>query len=402
MDEAEARVGTRVGNYLLRGIIGRGGMGTVYRADHVYIQKQVAVKVLHASYFDQPDARDRFLREAQTAGVIDHPNIVGVTDFGESPDGTVYLVMEHVSGVSLERLLRIEVRLPLFRSLVIMSQVARALSAAHEKGVIHHDLKPENIMLNRRAGRREVVREVTDQHGALELVEVEGDFDFVTILDFGAAKFLDQAIAGSGVVIGTPTYMAPETARNGVADARSDIYAAGVILYEMLTGTAPFEGDDAVEVMIKHVQETVPPPRERWPGAEITPEAERTLMKALAKDPRQRYQSMADFHGDIQRCYGSIRFRRSMQILPPSVPVETLRKAIPLTNVKRRPGSAGGPTTPPPSDPAGSSPVPPTTPAPLLLTRRKSGRHKTLPFGPDGKGASPAPAADTRKPTPRR
>jgi serine/threonine protein kinase len=375
MDDAEARIGGRLGNYWLRGIIGRGGMGVVYRGEHVYLQKQVAVKVLNSSYFDQPDARDRFLREAQTAGVIEHPNIVGVTDFGEAEDGAMFLVMAHVQGVSLEQVLQTEQRLPLFRTLVILSQVTRALQAAHDKDIIHHDLKPENIMLRPRAGRREVVRDLIDARGTLELVEREGSYDFVTVLDFGAAKFLDQAAAGAGVVVGTPAYMAPETARIGVADARSDIYAVGILFYEMLTGSPPFDDADPVNVMMKQVQDPPPPPRERCPDAEITHEAERTILRALQKDPALRHQTMGELHSDIQRCYGSVRFRRTMQILPDGMPAETMRKPIPLTNVKGRP-------TPP-------TPVPAVPAEPILLTRRKSGRHKTLPFGP----ATPEPEA---------
>jgi serine/threonine-protein kinase len=391
MDDAEARLGTRLGNYILRGIIGRGGMGVVYRAEHVYIGRPVAVKVLSNTYFDQPDARDRFLREAQTAGVIDHPNIVGVTDFGEAADGTVYLVMAHVEGVSLDRVLRTEARLPLFRTLIILNQVARALGAAHEKGIIHHDLKPENIMLRPRNGRREIVRELNDGHGTLEVVENEGPYDFVTVLDFGAAKFLDQAVAGTGVVIGTPNYMAPETARIGVADARSDIYAVGTIFYEMLTGSVPFDGRDAVEIMVKQVQAPVPPLRQRCPEAEITPEAEHTIFKALEKDPARRYQSMEELGADLQRCYGSIRFRRTRHTLPGGVAIESLRKPIPLTKVKR-PG-APAETTPQPALPA-------TTPGPVLLTRRKSGRHKTLPFGTELE--PPAPGSQREKSRPPR
>ena len=395
MDEAEARVGTRLGNYQLHQIIGRGGMGVVYRAEHVYIHRPVAVKVLYRSYFDQPDARDRFLREAQTAGVIDHPNIVGVTDFGEAPDGTVFLVMAHVEGVSLERVLRGEGRLPLFRALGILGQVARALGAAHDKGIVHHDLKPDNIMLQRRAGRREVVRAQPSGTGPREVAEPEGTYDFVTILDFGAAKYLDQSVLGTGVVIGTPTYMAPETARNGVADARSDIYAAGVIFYEMLTGSVPFDGDDAVEVMVKHVQDPIPDPRRRCPEVELSAEAERTLYRMLAKEPRERYQTMEELHADLERCYGSVRFRRPLQ-LAPGAPVETLRKPIQLLHVKQRPAPSAPPAAAPPPSPP-SAPTPPAAPAPLLLTRRKSGRHKTLPFGANDPRYPTSPSKPPRR-----
>jgi serine/threonine-protein kinase len=378
-DGGDLRLGQRLGNYLLRSVIGRGGMGTVYRADHVYLGRRVAVKVLNRSYFDQPDARERFLREAQAAGRIDHPNIVGVTDFGEAPDGTVFLVMAHVDGVSLERVLRQEERLPLFRTLVILSQVTRALGAAHEQGIIHHDMKPDNIMLQKRQGRRQVVR---TGHQGDSLVEPEGTFDFVTILDFGASKYLDQAMAGSGVVIGTPTYMAPETARDGVADARSDIYSLGVVFYEMLTGTVPFEGDEPSEVMLKHLREPVTPPRLRCPQAEITPDAERTLLRTLAKQPSQRYQSMQDLHAALEHCYGSVRFRRSVQVLPEGTPVEALRQPIPLTQLKRKDEpELPAPVPPPGAGPPPAAPMDPGSSQPILLTRRKSGKHKTLPFG---------------------
>ncbi len=252
--------------------------------------------------------------------------------------------MAHVNGNSLDRVLRHEERLPLFRTLVILSQVTRALGAAHEQGIIHHDLKPDNIMLQQRVGRREVVRLRGDGDS---LIEPEGTFDFVTILDFGASKYLDQAMAGSGVVIGTPTYMAPETARDGVADARSDIYAVGVVFYEMLTGTVPFEGDEATEVMLKHLREPVTPPRLRCPQAEITAEAERTIMKAMAKRPAERYQSMAELHAALAQCYGCVRFRRSVEVLPPGTPVEALRRPIPLTHLKKRPEADGDPAPSP-------------------------------------------------------
>jgi len=178
-DETESLVGVRLGNYKLGPVIGRGGMGTVYKAEHVYLKRPAAVKVLHRRFFDNPDARHRFLHEAQAASVVDHPNIIGVNDFGEAADGTIFLVMAHVEGIGLDQLLRRERTLNLFRALGIVNQVARALGATHEKGVVHRDLKPENIMLAPRLGRREIVRRQTlpgyrlvitqDPHGAERL-----------------------------------------------------------------------------------------------------------------------------------------------------------------------------------------------------------------------------------------
>jgi serine/threonine protein kinase len=382
-EHAESLIGSRLGNYLLEQVIGRGGMGTVYRAEHVYLKRQAAVKVLHRRYFDSPDARNRFLHEAQAAAVIDHPNIIGVNDFGEAPDGTVFLVMAHVEGIGLDRLLRRERTLPLFRTIGIVNQVTRALGAAHGKGVVHRDLKPENIMLAPRPGRREIVRRLPSDD---EVVEMEPPYDFVTILDFGAAKFWHQSTAPLGqnaTVIGTPAYMAPETARTGVADARSDVYSVGVIFYEMLTGTVPFDGDTAVEIMLKHVSEPVQAPRMRNPDVEITDEAERVILKALHKRPSQRFQSMSELGRDLQQCFGRVRFRRPVAA-PDGGNFESLRKPIQLTpdKVKRRPTSGDGAlpqtlrTTPSSAilvgdrTRVGSEPIP--------LTRRKSGPHDTL------------------------
>ena len=154
--------------------------------------------------------------------------------------------------------------------------MARALAAAHDKGIVHRDLKPENVMLTRREGRRELIRQFTDESGLHIVTEREKAFDFVKILDFGVAKVRDPdategRVTQQGVVFGTPEYMAPETARIGVSDPRTDIYALGVIFYEMLTGTVPFSGETAVDVMLKVVSEPVVPPRVRAPGNEITP-----------------------------------------------------------------------------------------------------------------------------------
>ncbi len=402
-NDPEARLGTRLGNYLLRDIIGRGGMGVVYLGEHIYIQKRFAIKVMHSYHFDQPDARERFLHEARAASVIEHPNIVGVTDFGEAPDGTIFLVMAHVDGSPLDRVLRAEGILELFRSVVILSQVTRALGAAHAKGIIHRDMKPENIMMQRRPGRREIIRSVADHDGAPDMVEAEGEFDHVTILDFGAAKFFDPRVGArqSGVVVGTPAYMAPETARVGIADGRSDVYAVGAIFYEMLTGVVPFDGDSAIDIMLKQVNEPLTPPSQRNPAVEITPEAERVIMRALEKNPDARYPNMEELHWDLQRCYGSVRFRRTEHVMPPGVGVEALRRpsAVPLTRRKQQ-------TTPPSAStplevsapqvvlgaPKSTRPAEPSGPAPVLLTKKKTSRHATLPFVPLSQRGQPGPA----------
>jgi serine/threonine protein kinase len=153
-----------------------------------------------------------------------------------------------------------------------------------------------------------------------------------------------------------------------------------VVFYEMLTGTVPFEGDEPTEVMLKHLREPITPPRLRCPQAEITAEAERTIMKAMAKRPDQRYQSMTELHAALEQCYGSVRFRRSLEVLPPGTPVEALRRPIPLTHLKKRPETDGEHGAVP-SDPVPGAPMDPGSSQPLLLTRRKSGKHKTLPLG---------------------
>jgi serine/threonine protein kinase len=318
MVPADGRVGATVGKYKLHEIVGRGGMGVVYRAEHVYIGREVAVKILHEGYGGREESIKRFLREARAASLINHPNIVEVTDFGKSTDGTVFFVMELLVGDPLDNILARERRLDLLRSITICNQLAAALAAAHSKGIIHRDLKPENVMLIPREGRRELIRRVSDESGAHETTERETQFDFVKILDFGVAKVREPEtqkarVTKQGVVFGTPEYMAPETERIGYSDARSDIYALGVMFYEMLTGTVPFVGETPVEVMMKQVNERVPPMHQVAPDAEITEEAERMILKALAKDADHRHQNMEEFHRDLQKCYGQLRFRRMIK-----------------------------------------------------------------------------------------
>jgi serine/threonine-protein kinase len=350
-------------------------MGVVYRAFHIYIRKSVAVKVLHRHFFQQPGAKARFLAEAQAASLVDHPNIVGVTDFGEAPDGTVYLVMSEARGTGLDLVLEQEGTLPLFRAIGILNQVTRALSAVHARGIIHRDVKPENIMLARKSGRRKIVRQMREGIGYAECIEPEECFDLVTLLDFGAARMLQPHVPASGEsgrVFGTPAYLAPETAQTGSADARSDVYSVGIVFYEMLTGELPFDGETSAITLDKQISEPPQPPRQRNPNVEITPEAERVIMRCLEKDPARRPASMDELWRELQCCYGVMQWCRPMATPPDGTIVKNLRAplvgSLTLANTQEGTADAADHTE---------------AQHPLLLTRRKSGSHHRVVFPED-------------------
>ena len=313
-----ARLGQTVGNYKLEKILGRGGMGTVYAGEHVYIKKPVAVKVLHPQFARYPDAVNRFLREARAASSINHPNIVDVTDFGVLADGLVYFVMEFLEGKSLEDLIEKEGAVELHRALNIVNQITYALEAAHALGVIHRDLKPDNIMLLERPGRRDIVRMVTGNAGGHWITERERSYDFVKVLDFGIAKILAPDELGTdtlqGAVFGTPEYMSPEAARGDDVDIRTDVYSLGIILFDMICGRPPYEADAGSEVLAKQINAPIPSPRAVAPQREITEGAERVIMRAMAKDHARRYQTMAEMRTDLSQGYGTVSFRRHVPI----------------------------------------------------------------------------------------
>ncbi|HEX9102327.1 MAG TPA: serine/threonine-protein kinase, partial [Polyangia bacterium] len=204
----DSRLGTTVGNYRLVDVLGTGGMGAVYLAEHVYIGTRSAIKVLHEHIAADSDAVARLLQEARAAAAIGHGNIVTVSDFGETPDGSAYVVMEYVEGRPLDALIEEAAPLPLFRAINIVNQIASGLGAAHDKGIVHRDLKPENVMLLERDGRRKIVRR--GRGDAPPTVELEASYDYVKLLDFGIAKIHDADLSRatlSGLVLGTPQYM---------------------------------------------------------------------------------------------------------------------------------------------------------------------------------------------------
>jgi serine/threonine-protein kinase len=272
---------TLAGKYRIDARLNEGGMGTVYRGTHVLMDKTVAIKVLRPSLAADEKIVARFSREARAASRISHPNALSVTDFGEDESGHVFLVMEFLSGKTLKHVIREEGPLPLARVVDIARQVGDALHAAHEQGIIHRDLKSDNIML---------------------LDTMTGDH--AKVLDFGIAKInepegvVDTSLTAPNLVIGTPQYMSPEQcSQDSEIDARSDIYSFGVILYEMLVGHVPFSGDSPTMVMMKHLQEPVPSVLEE--RSDLPASVARVVARAMAKVPDNRYQNVAELIEDL-------------------------------------------------------------------------------------------------------
>src|SRR5437764_7818356 len=268
---------TLAGKYLVEELIKHGGMGAVYRGKHVLMEKTVAIKVLRPSLAVDNEVVARFSREAKAAYRISHPHAVSVTDFGEDENGVVFLVMEYLDGRTLKEIVRSEGPLALDRIVEIVRQVAGALDAAHQQGVIHRDLKSDNIMLSRTDGG-----------------------EWAKVLDFGMAKIQqphgapDPDITAANLVVGTPQYMSPEQcAQSGPLDARSDIYSFGVILYEMLAGRVPFTGESPTVIMMKQVQDPPPSVLEARPDLPVA--VAEVVMRALAKQPSDRFQSAGEF-----------------------------------------------------------------------------------------------------------
>ena len=269
------------GKYRIDERLNEGGMGAVYRGTHVLMEKTVAVKVLRPSLAADEKIVARFSREARAASRISHPHALSVTDFGESEDGVVFLVMEYLDGKTLKEIIREEGPMPLPRVVEIIRQVGGALDAAHGQGVVHRDLKSENIMLLNSAGP-----------------------DYAKVLDFGIAKITeptgayDPGLTAPDLVIGTPQYMSPEQcSQASEIDARSDLYSLGVIIFEMLVGHVPFTGHSPTAIMMKHMQDEAPSVLLERP--DLPSGVGRVVQRALAKNKDDRYQHVGDLVDDL-------------------------------------------------------------------------------------------------------
>ena len=312
--------------------LGEGGMGAVYRSTRLMIGDAVAIKVLHSEQMTDPQVIERFRREAQAAARLKHPNVVTIHDFGVSSKNLVYLVMELVEGDSLRALIEQQCPLPFSTIGEIIFQVCAALEEAHRRNIVHRDLKPDNIIVaTSSAGLR------------------------VKVLDFGIAKLRDLSVTAdnltqTGTVLGTPRYMSPEQCMGEELDGRSDIYSLGIVLYEMLSGTVPFNSPSLSALIVQQVTQTPPPLRAL--NARISPGIERTVMRALEKKREARPQTADALARELREALNKAFIAETSEIrqlntdpLPPISTSSGASAEIPLTAVAAVPGSISIPQT---------------------------------------------------------
>jgi hypothetical protein len=265
--------------YELEELVGTGGMSSVFRAHDRQLERLVAVKILHEHYAADPEYLERFRREARAVAKLSHPNIVTVIDRGDD-GGRQYIVFEHVEGENLKELVLRSGRLPVRRALELALAIAEGLAFAHDHGLVHRDVKPQNVLLNR-----------------------EGE---VKVTDFGIARSLhmDHGVTQTGTVLGTGEYLAPEQASGKPVSGATDVYSLGVVLWELLAGDVPFVGENFVAVALRHVNEPAPSLRERRP--DVPPRLEAAVDRALAKDPAHRFPSMTAFAKELRACLAEV------------------------------------------------------------------------------------------------
>lgn len=364
--EPQSRIGETIGRFQLTGLLGRGGMGVVYAAFDVALHREVALKLLPADAVESEDRRRRLLREARSAAAVSHPNIAAVFDVGEI-DGAVFIAMERVHGRSLRAALEAAAgAIAPAEAARIGREIARGLAAAHEAGVIHRDIKPENVMIG---GNGEVKRDTRPENGMI------GGNGEVKLLDFGLAKLLgaEGSVGASatshvttreGRILGTPSYMSPEQARGLPADPRSDVFAFGVVLFEMLAGERPFRGATATDVLAAIVRDA--PPRLASRGAGISGALASVVARCLEKDPSARYTHAGELLAALdaaERAPESSPLRRRWPWV--AVPVAAVTLALALPTARSREGAAGATGA---TEPIASAPTTAPAPRPTAVT----------------------------------
>jgi serine/threonine-protein kinase len=287
--------------YELEELVGAGGMSSVFRAHDRLLDRKVALKILHQHYSGDDEYVERFRREARAVAALSHPNIVTVIDRGDH-DGRQFIVFEYVEGENLKRLIERRGPAPVATALELGMQIARGLSFAHQQGLIHRDVKPQNVLLNG-DGRAKVT-------------------------DFGIARSLDvqHGMTQTGTVLGTSDYIAPEQAQGQRVDEHTDVYSLGVVLYELLTTEVPFPGENFVAVAMRHINEPPPPIRDKRP--DVPPRVEAAIQKAMAKRPEDRFPTMADFCRELEACLNDLQ-GAGTQVAPALAPPKRHRRVSP-------------------------------------------------------------------------
>jgi eukaryotic-like serine/threonine-protein kinase len=301
--------------YELEELVGTGGMSSVFRARDLQLERRVAIKILHERYIDDPEYVERFRREARAVARLSHPNIVTVIDRGED-EGRQYIVFEHVDGENLKELVVRTGRLPVRRAVELALAVADGLAFAHGHGLVHRDVKPQNVLLSR-----------------------EGD---VKVTDFGIARSLDveHGVTQTGTVLGTGEYLAPEQASGKPVSPATDVYSLGVVLWELLVGDVPFSGENFVAVALRHVNDPPPPLRKLRP--DVSPRLAAAVERALAKDPEQRFPSMAALAAELRACLAELdgaapaEDEAAMTLITKPHPGTALRPRRPARRSRRR------------------------------------------------------------------
>jgi tRNA A-37 threonylcarbamoyl transferase component Bud32 len=326
-DQADALIGRVIGGrYRIQARMAEGGMASIYKARQEPLDRTVAVKILARMLSEDPVHKERFLREARAANRIHHENVIDITDFGETEDGMVYLVMEHLEGESLADVVT-RGPVPLPRAAAILHSVCKGLQRAHDLGILHRDIKPENIFLERRSDGGENVK----------------------LLDFGLAQVLgDKRLTTAGQVFGTPEYISPEQAMGGEVTGRADLYGLGVLFYEMMTGRLPFTGSTA-RLIYQHIHEMPKQPSLVRPGC--PPETDEPILKLLQKEPDKRYASAREFEAALTECEKRVEARiksstvstvRSSTVEVLHFPADTVQKLRQRLATCRQAWEAGG------------------------------------------------------------